>query len=76
MTRAADRIEARLKTDDSMERADAGDATGLNVAAENAADEETRQLQRTATRRIEQLLDALKPDMDQVKVRGDDPSEA
>jgi hypothetical protein len=57
MNLAADRMDDRLNP---KEPADLKE--GINLLSENAAEEETEHFQRAASRRIDQLLDALKPE--------------
>jgi hypothetical protein len=58
MEQAEERM--RKRKDAALERGDQG--LKLDIAAENAADEQTRKHQTTALRRLDQLLDALKPE--------------
>lgn len=60
MKRTADRLEDRLGTDDGPDNA--APKPGLNQQAEEAAQAEIDQLQKSTLRRIDQLLDALKPE--------------
>jgi hypothetical protein len=62
MTQASDRMQDRLKRDEPADKRPDLDDAGLDLAAERSADEETQAWQRTASRWIDQLLDALKPE--------------
>lgn len=63
MQQASTRMLQRLdKAGERIESTPAGEEPTLDVPAEQAAQEETLRLQRAALRRIDQLLDALKPD--------------
>jgi hypothetical protein len=63
MKKASEQMLERLQKEDNPlpNVADAGEA-GLNVAEEEAAQAETQRWQTAALRRIDQLLDALKPE--------------
>jgi hypothetical protein len=63
MQQASDRMLGRLdKAQERIDNGTAGEETGLDVPAEQAADAETQALQRAAIERIDRLLDALKTD--------------
>src|SRR5207248_8413920 len=63
MRQACDRMSERLdKAQEQLDSAPGGDEVKLDVPAEQDADTQTQRLQRTALRRLEQLLEAVKPD--------------
>jgi hypothetical protein len=62
MRQAVERMRGRLeRAQERLDRAPADEDPGLDVPAEQTADQETRARQSTAARRMEQLLEALKP---------------
>jgi hypothetical protein len=63
MRQAADRIEERAAAATKLFKEAVGaEDPRIDLSAEQAADEETQKLQRAALRRMDQLLDALKPE--------------
>jgi hypothetical protein len=63
MRAASERMRRRLdRALDRAEKTPDGEEPSLDLPAEQSADADIQQAQRTSTRRFEQLLDALKPD--------------